>query len=84
PFSTFYLFGRWQDIGFQEPIDDSPRKRHHIRFLALSLAHSEDDMSASSFWLDTYRPSPEERVLWVGAGTRDTWLSLNWNVRQVR
>ena len=31
PFSTFYLFGRRQDIGFQEPIDDSPRKRR-VRF----------------------------------------------------
>ncbi|MBZ9792369.1 LssY C-terminal domain-containing protein [Rhizobium sp. 3T7] len=83
PFSTFYLFGRRQDIGFQEPIDDSPRKRHHIRFWALSLAHSEDDMSAASFWLNTDSPSPEERVLWVGAGTRDTGLSLTWLTFQV-
>jgi len=32
PFSTLYLFGRGQDIGFQKAIDDSPRKRHHIHF----------------------------------------------------
>ncbi|MDL2403259.1 LssY C-terminal domain-containing protein [Rhizobium mayense] len=83
PFSTFYLFGRRQDIGFQEPIDDSPRKRHHIRFWALGLAHSEDDMSAASFWLNTDRPSPGERALWVGAGTRDTGLSLTWLTFQV-
>ena len=38
PFSTLYLFGRGQDIGFQKAIDNSPRKRHHIRFWALSLA----------------------------------------------
>src|SRR5271166_71320 len=37
PFSTLYLFGRGQDIGFQKAIDNSPRKRHHIRFWALSL-----------------------------------------------
>ena len=37
PFSTLYLFGRGQDIGFQKAIDGSPRKRHHIRFWALSL-----------------------------------------------
>ena len=36
PFSTLYLFGRGQDIGFQRAIDNSPRKRHHIRFWALS------------------------------------------------
>src|SRR5215475_8990741 len=29
PFSTLYLFGRRQDIGFQREIDNSPRKRHH-------------------------------------------------------
>jgi hypothetical protein len=83
PFSTFYLFGRRQDIGFQEPIDDSPRKRHHIRFWALGLAHSEDDMNSTSFWLNTDKPSPDEPVLWVGAGTRDTGLSLTWLTFQV-
>jgi hypothetical protein len=32
PFSTPYLFGRDQDIGFLKAIDNSPRKRHHVRF----------------------------------------------------
>lgn len=76
PFSTLYLFGRRQDIGFQEPIDNSPRKRHHIRFWALSLAHSQDDMTAAGFWLNTDKPATDQPVLWVGAGTRDTGLSL--------
>ncbi len=76
PFSTLYLFGRPQDVGFQEPIDDSPRKRHHIRFWALGLTRSEDDVSTPGFWLNTDKPPAGERVLWVGAGTRDTGLSL--------
>jgi hypothetical protein len=76
PFSTLYLFGRSQDVGFQEPINDSPRKRHHIRFWALSLARSEDDVATASFWLNTDRPPDGERVLWVGAGTKDTGFSL--------
>lgn len=76
PFSNLYLFGRRQDVGFQEPIDDSPRKRHHIRFWALSLARSEDDVATASFWLNTDKPPVDEPVLWVGAGTRDTGLSL--------
>ncbi|RWP58694.1 LssY C-terminal domain-containing protein [Mesorhizobium sp.] len=83
PFSTLYLFGRRQDIGFQQPIDNSPRKRHHIRFWALSLDHSGDDMSAASFWFNTDKPSADERVLWVGAGTRDTGFSLTWLTFQV-
>jgi len=76
PFSTLYLFGRGQDIGFQKAIDNSPRKRHHIRFWAQSLARENDEMGSASFWLNTDRPPEDARVLWVGAGTRDTGLSL--------
>jgi hypothetical protein len=76
PFSNLYLFGRSHDVGFQEPISDSPRKRHHIRFWALGLARSEDDVATASFWLNTDRPPNDEPVLWVGAGTKDTGFSL--------
>ena len=74
PFSTLYLFGRGQDIGFQKAIGDSPRKRHHVRFWAKALTDTEkvDD----HFWLDTDRPQENARALWVGAGTKDTGLSL--------
>ncbi len=76
PFSTLYLFGRGQDVGFQQPIGDSPRKRHHVRFWGLSLERAEQTVDTASFWLDTLRPPDDERVLWVGAGTRDTGFSL--------
>jgi len=76
PFSTLYLFGRGQDIGFQKAIENSPRKRHHIRFWALSQTRARDTWKAGDFWLNTERPSDGERALWVGAGTRDTGLSL--------
>jgi len=76
PFSTLYLFGRGQDIGFQKAVGDSPRKRHHIRFWALSLERAEDALNTPAFWLNADRPPAEETVLWVGAGTRDTGLSL--------
>ncbi len=76
PFSTLYLFGRRQDVGFQKAIDNSPRKRHHIRFWALSLAHAESTLGKASFWLNTDRPPDGARVHWVGAGTKDTGLSL--------
>jgi LssY-like putative type I secretion system component LssY len=76
PFSTLYLFGRGQDIGFQRAIDDSPRKRHHVRFWAKSLAQVEADVDAASFWLNTDRPDENDCVLWVGAGTKDIGFSL--------
>jgi hypothetical protein len=76
PFSTLYLFGRGQDIGFQKAIDNSPRKRHHVRFWALSLTRAESTWGEANFWLNTDRPSDKETAIWVGAGTRDIGLSL--------
>jgi hypothetical protein len=76
PFSTLFLFGRGQDTGFQKAIGDSPRKRHHVRFWAMSLSAAENTVGTASFWLNTDRPPDDQRVLWVGAGTKDTGLSL--------
>jgi hypothetical protein len=76
PFSTLYLYGRGQDIGFQKCIDNSPRKRHHIRFWALSPKRAEDTVRTASFWLNTDRPPHDAHAFWVGAGTKDTGLSL--------
>jgi len=76
PFSTLYLFGRGQDIGFQKAIDNSPRKRHHIRFWALDLTRAQANWGDVGFWLNTDRPPDNEHILWVGAGTRDTGLSF--------
>jgi LssY C-terminus len=76
PFSTLFLFGRGQDVGFQKAIDMSPRKRHHVRFWALSLARSDEPLNDPQFWLNADRPPVDEPALWVGAGTRDTGLSF--------
>jgi hypothetical protein len=32
PVSDLFLFGRKQDLAFEQPIGDSPRQRHHVRF----------------------------------------------------
>jgi hypothetical protein len=76
PFSTLYLFGRGQDIGFQKAIDNSPRKRHHVRFWAVNPTRARDDWEAADFWQTSERPPENQRALWVGAGTRDTGLSF--------
>jgi hypothetical protein len=76
PFSTLYLFGRGQDIGFQKAIGNSPRKRHHVRFWAQNLTDAETDWNSAAFWLNDERPANDEHVLWVGAGTKDTGFSL--------
>jgi LssY-like putative type I secretion system component LssY len=76
PFSTLYLFGRGQDIGFQRAIGESPRKRHHVRFWALSPARAQTTLNTAAFWLNADRPPDDASVFWVGAGTRDTGFSL--------
>jgi LssY C-terminus len=76
PFSTLYLFGRGQDIGFQKAIDNSPRKRHHIRFWALSLDRAEATIGTARFWRNADCPLDNEPAVWVGAGTRDSGFSL--------
>lgn len=79
PFSTLYLFGRGQDLGFQKPIGDSPRKRHHVRFWAKNLAEvvqAEQEIATADFWLNTDRPDHGTELLWIGAGTKDTGFSL--------
>ena len=76
PFSTLYLFGRGQDVGFQKAIDNSPRKRHHIRFWALSQTLARQTWGTANFWFNAEPPPDTESVLWIGAGTRDTGLSL--------
>ena len=76
PFSTLFLFGRAQDVGFQKAIDMSPRKRHHVRFWALSLERDDEPLNTPEFWLNADRPPIDAPALWVGAGTRDTGLSF--------
>jgi LssY C-terminus len=76
PFSTLYLFGRGQDVGFQKAIGDSPRKRHHVRFWALGIDEAQATLGSADFWFNTDRPSVDTPVIWVGAGTKDTGVSL--------
>jgi hypothetical protein len=32
PVSNLYLFGRKEDLAFEQPVGDNPRKQHHVRF----------------------------------------------------
>jgi hypothetical protein len=32
PVSNLYLFGRKEDVAFEQDVHDNPRKRHHVRF----------------------------------------------------
>lgn len=32
PVSSLYLWGRKEDVAFEQPVGDDPRQRHHVRF----------------------------------------------------
>jgi hypothetical protein len=78
PFSTLYLFGRGQDVGFEKAIGDSPRKRHHVRFWTQDASRPLPDASTLDVLLNDDTPNEHDLALWVGAATRDTGFSLTW------
>ncbi len=77
PFSSLMLFGRRQDIGFQLPIGDSRAKRHHVRFWACHYDVKNNFLDHVYFWRKAFLHKPsKERLLWVGAATKDVGLGL--------
>jgi hypothetical protein len=38
PVSSLYLFGRKEDLAFEQPVGDNPRQRNHVRFWKTSIA----------------------------------------------
>lgn len=41
PVSNLFLFGRKEDLAFEQPVGDDPRKRHHVRFWKASQLDAE-------------------------------------------
>ena len=56
----------------QQPTQAPP----HTDSWASSLARVEDTWATANFWRNIDRPPDDACVLWVGAGTKDTGLSL--------
>ena len=42
PVSNLYLWGRKQDLAFEQPVGNNPRQRHHVRFWRSPLVDNED------------------------------------------
>jgi len=70
PFSSLFLFGRRQDIGFQQPIGHSPRKRHHVRFWGVDIDKIDDPLDIK-FWTEKKKININDCLNWVGAGSED-------------
>jgi len=75
PFSSLYLFGRRQDIGFQQSINNSPRKRHHVRFWAINT-NKEIDPVDLKFWTKKQRIKKDKNFIWIGAASEDVGFAF--------
>ena len=74
PFSSLYLFGRRQDIGFQIQTGSvpSPRHRHHVRFWQLNSPSNETAHHHTTFWHNILQLfSTKKRQIWIGTATHD-------------
>ena len=47
PVSNLYLWGRVQDAAFEQPVGDSPKQRHHVRF----WKSEKVDSNSKPLWL---------------------------------
>jgi hypothetical protein len=41
PVSSLYLFGRKEDLAFEQPVGPDPKQRHHVRFWQTDKVHSD-------------------------------------------
>jgi hypothetical protein len=41
PVSSLYLFGRREDLAFEQPVGNDPRQRHHVRFWRTSKVDTD-------------------------------------------
>ncbi len=56
PVSNLYLFGRKEDLAFEQPVGNDPSRRHHVRFWRTS----DDDPSGRPVWVGSV--TYDERV----------------------
>lgn len=73
PFSSLYLFGRRQDIGFQIQTGTpmTPRHRHHVRFWQLETPTRETN-EHSTFWQEILHLfTSKKQQIWIGTATHD-------------
>jgi hypothetical protein len=89
PFSKLYLFGRKQDLGFQIPVGNSPRHRHHVRFWQVDARNNPTDNTDNQvhqgFWRSLLKPFLKRKyTLWVGAAILDSGpVAIRWRNGQI-
>ncbi len=89
PFSRLYLFGRSQDLGFQIPVGNSPRHRHHVRFWRVDARNNPEEPTKwnehQGFWRTLFKRFLRRKYsLWVGAAIYDSGpVAIRWRNGQI-
>ena len=68
PVSPLFLFGRMQDFSYQQEVDDTPARRHHVRFWRVPTG---------------WRLPGGASVDWIAAGTYDLGIGLSMFTLQI-
>lgn len=78
PFSSLYLLGRSQDLGFQLPVGTNPGHRHHVRFWAVKTDVAENFKEHIAFWQRHHQDKNhwDDTYLWLGAASRDIGIGI--------
>jgi hypothetical protein len=85
PMSSLFLFGRSQDLGFEIPISDSFKNRHHVRFWATTFDQFENGRALDANgihwftrreWRHHGEGHDDEELLWLGAASKDVGLAF--------
>lgn len=76
PISNLYLFGHRQDEAFQIPIADVRGGRHHVRFWAVDYTAAKNLSVRSINWHHRQEHLRDDRLLWVGAASRDIGVTF--------
>ena len=87
PFSKLYLLGRSSDLDFQLPYgkNQSPRRRHHVRFWRLRDKPSSADDTHFHYWFERIKHLfGRRRTIWIGAAIDDVHpLGVSWRNLQL-
>lgn len=75
PMSSLYLFGRKQDMGFEIQLDKIA-ERHHVRFWATTFDEDRPLSVRSIHWDPRHGHKDTDRVLWIGAASRDIGIAF--------
>ncbi len=76
PVSSMYLFGRKQDIAFEQMVDNMLTSRHHVRFWATTYTQRRPLSIRTIQWQHRRAHVQGDNLLWVGAASLDVGLTL--------